>query len=343
MTATPERADGLDILRYFDGRIAAELRVWDAIDQQYLVPFSYFGVHDGTDLSEVPWKRGAGYDRAALTNVLTPITCGRDGSSSSCGARPVIHRAIRAPAFCVSIGHARFMAEQFRAAGIAAVAIWGDSPMDDRTAALRDLAAGRVNVVFTVDLFNEGVDVPNVDTLLLLRPTESPTLFLQQLGRGLRRADKALCTVLDFVGNHRASFGSTKASRPSRRHSPRSRASRRARFSVFAQRMPHGARSSRRDIVLRSIRQAIPSDWRAKCDELRSLGDVSLATYLDETGLELEDIYAKTGAGARSAEPSDCQRLTRVPKRTRCYGLSDAYSTSTTVRGSTPTDRWWPL
>ena len=71
MTATPERADGLDVLRYFDGRIAAELRVWDAIDQQYLVPFSYFGVHDGTDLTDVPWKRGSGYDPSALTNVLT--------------------------------------------------------------------------------------------------------------------------------------------------------------------------------------------------------------------------------------------------------------------------------
>src|SRR4029077_13439339 len=114
---------------------------------------------------------------------------------------------IRALGFCVSISHARFMADQFREAGIPAVAVWGDSPEEERKAALRDLSAGRVNVVFTVDLFNEGVDVPNVDTLLLLRPTESPTLFLQQLGRGLRRArGKALCTVLDFVANHRREF-----------------------------------------------------------------------------------------------------------------------------------------
>ena len=99
------------------------------------------------------------------------------------------------------------MAEQFRAVGIPAVAVWGDSPTDERTGALRDLEAGRVNVVFTVDLFNEGVDVPNVDTLLLLRPTESPTLFLQQLGRGCAGAHgKTLCTVLDFVGNHRREF-----------------------------------------------------------------------------------------------------------------------------------------
>ena len=207
MTATPERADGLDILRYFDGGIAAELRVWDAIDQQYLVPFSYFGVNDGTDLSDVPWKRGSGYDVNALTNVLT---------ADHAWARRVVEQvrlktsdphAIKALGFCVSIVHARFMADQFRAVGISAVAVWGDSPQDERHDALRDLEAGRVNVVFTVDLFNEGVDVPNVDTLLLLRPTESPTLFLQQLGRGLRRAnDKTVCTVLDFVGNHRREF-----------------------------------------------------------------------------------------------------------------------------------------
>jgi superfamily II DNA or RNA helicase/HKD family nuclease len=294
MTATPERADGLDVLRYFDGRIAAELRIWDAIDQQYLVPFSYFGVHDGTDLSEVPWKRGTGYDPTALTNVFT---------ADHVWARRVVEElrrkagdphSARALGFCVSIGHARFMAEQFRAVGISAVAIWGDSPMEERTAALRDLAAGRVNVVFTVDLFNEGVDVPSVDALLLLRPTESPTLFLQQLGRGLRRArEKALCTVIDFVGNHRREFrfdrklrallGGTR--REVERHVERD-------FPF----LPSGCHMEldpvARDIVLRSIRQAIPSDWRAKCDELRSLGNISLARYLEETGLELEDVYA---------------------------------------------------
>ena len=247
MTATPERADGLDVLRYFDGRIAAELRVWDAIDQQYLAPFSYFGVHDGTDLTDVPWKRGTGYDPNALTNVLT---------ADHAWARRVIEQlrlktddltAIEALGFCVAIAHARFMAEQFRSVGISHVAVWGDSPTDERTAALRDLAAGRVNVVFTVDLFNEGVDVPNVDTLLLLRPTESPTLFLQQLGRGLRRArGKALCTVLDFVGNHRREFRFDLRFRALLGGiAPRRRASGRGRLSVPAGGLSHGARSGR--------------------------------------------------------------------------------------------------
>jgi superfamily II DNA or RNA helicase/HKD family nuclease len=294
MTATPDRTDGLDLLRYFDGRIAAELRVWDAIDQQYLVPFAYFGVHDGTDLSGVPWKRGAGYDPNALTNVLT---------ADHAWARRVIQQlrlktsdiqTIKALGFCVTVAHARFMAEQFRAAGIAAVAIWGNSPMDERKAALRDLDAGRVNVVFTVDLFNEGVDVPNVDTLLLLRPTESATLFLQQLGRGLRRArGKALCTVLDFVGNHRREFRFDRRLRALLGGSRRDVERQVANDFPF---LPAGCHMEldpvARDIVLRSIREAIPADWKARREELRSLGDVPLAKYLEETGLELEDVYA---------------------------------------------------
>ena len=294
LTATPERADGLDVLRFFDGRIAADLRVWDAIDQQYLVPFSYFGVHDGTDLTDVPWKRGSGYDPTALTNVLT---------ADHAWARRVVEelrrktgdpRSVRALGFCVSIGHARFMAGQFSVTGIPAVAIWSDSRTEERTAALRDLATGRVNVVFTVDLFNEGVDVPNVDTLLLLRPTESPTLFLQQLGRGLRRArGKALCTVLDFVANHRREFRFDLKLRALLGGTRRDVERQVERDFPF---LPSGCHMEldpvAREIVLRSIREAIPSDWRAKCDELRSLGNVSLATYLDETGLELEDVYA---------------------------------------------------
>jgi superfamily II DNA or RNA helicase/HKD family nuclease len=294
LTATPERADGLDVLRYFDGRIAAELRLWDAIDQQYLVPFSYFGVHDGTDLTEVPWKRGAGYDPTVLTNVLTADHAWANRVIEELRRKTGDPLRVRALGFCVSIGHARFMAERFRAAGIPALAVWGDSPTEDRRAALRDLVAGRVNVVFTVDLFNEGIDVPNVDTLLLLRATESPTLFLQQLGRGLRRARaKALCTVIDFVGNHRREFRFDRRLRAllggTRREVER-QVERRFPF------LPSGCHMEldpvAQEIVLRSIRQAIPSEWRAKCNELRLLGDVSLAKYLEETGLDLEDVYA---------------------------------------------------
>lgn len=152
LTATPERTDGLDVLVHFDGRIAAELRLWDAIDQHYLAPFDYLGIHDGTDLRDVPWKRGRGYDVAKLTNVFT---------ADHAWARRVLEQVrqkvsdpsrMRALGFCVSIGHARFMAERFCEAGLPAVAIWGDSPRDERRSALLDLDSGRVRTVFTVDL-----------------------------------------------------------------------------------------------------------------------------------------------------------------------------------------------
>jgi superfamily II DNA or RNA helicase len=313
LTATPERADGLDVLRYFDGRIAAELRVWDAIDQQYLAPFAYYGVHDGLDLRDIPWRRGTGYDITELTNVLT---------ADHAWARRVVEQVrikignpdrMRALGFCVSVQHARFMAKVFNEAGLPSVAVWGDSSRDEREEALSDLAAGRVRVVFSVDLFNEGIDVPAVDALLLLRPTDSPTLFLQQLGRGLRRAHgKTICTVLDFVGLHRKEF------RFDRRFGALLGGSRKDVERQVQQGfpfLPAGCHleldSVAQEIVLRSIREAIPTSWRDRCVELRALGDVTLSAYLDETGLDLEDIYAnnhswsemRRAAGLRTAEP----------------------------------------
>jgi superfamily II DNA or RNA helicase/HKD family nuclease len=294
LTATPERSDGLDVLKYFEGRIAAELRLWDAIDQQYLVPFDYFGIHDGLDLRDIPWRRGRGYDVDALTSVLTADHAWAHRVLEQVRQKITQPQAMRALGFCVSVQHARFMAERFRRAGLPAVAIWGDSPAEERRAALRDLAGGRVPVVFTVDLFNEGVDVPNVDTLLLLRPTDSPTLFLQQLGRGLRKsADKQVCTVLDFVGHHRKEFRYDRRFRALLGGSRREVERQVERDFPF---LPAGCSLEldpvARDIVLRSIHDAVPSVWREKCRELRALGDVSMAQYLEETGLELEDIYA---------------------------------------------------
>ena len=296
LTATPERSDGLPILHWFDDRIAAELRLWDAIDEQYLAPFLYYGIHDGVDLSDIPWRRGQGYDIDALTNVYT---------SSDAWVRLVIAQirqyvdtsAMRCLGFCVSVEHARYMAERFRRQGIPSVAIWGQTPPSARQEALRDLASGHVKVVFSVDLFNEGVDVPNIDCVLMLRPTESPTLFLQQLGRGLRKAPgKAFCTVLDFVGQHRREF------RFDRRYRALLGGGRRDLEHAVQQQFPYlpagcSMQLDRKatEIVLRSIREAIPSRWPSKVDELRSLRrqrpQITLRTYLDETGLELDDIY----------------------------------------------------
>jgi superfamily II DNA or RNA helicase/HKD family nuclease len=296
LTATPERSDGLPILHWFDDRIAAELRLWDAIDQQYLSPFMYFGIHDGLDLREVPWRRGRGYDAEALSAAYT---------SSDAWARLVVKQVsqhaevgdMRCLGFCVSIQHAQFMAQHFNRHGINSVAIWGDSPRIERETALRDLAEGRVRVVFSVDLFNEGVDVPLVDTVLMLRPTESPTLFLQQLGRGLRKAPgKAFCTVLDFVGTHRKEF------RFDRRYRALLGGTRRDLERTVQQRfpfLPAGCHmeldQKASEIVLRSLRDAIPSRWSAKVDELRSLRrdrpHIDLGEFLDESGLDLDDVY----------------------------------------------------
>lgn len=301
LTATPERSDGLPILEWFGNRIAAELRLWDAIDQHRLVPFSYYGIHDGLDLRDIPWRRGRGYQLEGpdgLSNLLT---------GNDVWARLVLHALdkhvddvtrMRALGFCVSIDHARFMARVFCQAGVPAVAIWADTAVGERRAALSDLAQRRVNVVFSVDLFNEGVDVPAVDTLLMLRPTASPTLFLQQLGRGLRRkVGKSVCTVLDFVGHHRSEF---RFDRRFRALLGGTRKELEAKVEAGFPFLPAGCHmeldSVARDIVLASIRDAVPSRWSAKIAELRDLartgGSCSLDAYLDVTGLELEDVYA---------------------------------------------------
>ncbi|MCC7076935.1 MAG: DUF3427 domain-containing protein [Acidimicrobiia bacterium] len=299
LTATPERSDGLPILHWFDDRIASELRLWDAIDQQHLAPFLYFGVHDGLDLADIPWRRGRGYDVEALTDRYT---------GSDAWARLVVKQVdyhvdvgtMRALGFCVSIEHARFMARHFNHHGIPSVPIWGDSPRAEREGALRDLAAGDVRVVFSVDLFNEGVDVPDVDTVLMLRPTESPVLFLQQLGRGLRKAKgKAYCTVLDFVGTHRREFRFDRRYRAllggTRRDVERAV---QTQFPFLPAGCSMQLDRMSTEIVLRSLREAIPSQWKAKVDELRSLRrqrpDLGLAEYLHETGLDLDDVYANS-------------------------------------------------
>jgi len=296
LTATPERADGLPILDWFGGRIAAELRLWDAIDQHRLVPFDYYGIHDGSDLTGVNWSRGSGYDIEGLTNLYT---------ANDIWANLVIHQlekrvqstsSMRALGFCVGIAHARFMARVFNEHGIKAAAIWGDSPKDEREQALKQLNLGEINILFSVDIFNEGVDVPNVETLLFLRPTDSPVLFLQQLGRGLRKADnKNACLVLDFVGQHRREFRFHQKLQAflggSRKHVEKQ-------VQEGFPFLPAGCHMElepqAREIVLRNIRNAVPSRWLQKIAELRQLAEEgvnTLAGFLEHSGLELTDVY----------------------------------------------------
>lgn len=206
LTATPERLDGKSILPWFDNRIAAEIRLPEAIDRKLLSPFQYFGVSDDTDLSEVRWVRG-GYDRNELENVFV---FSREHAKRR--ARSVVAAVDRyvtdindmcGLGFCVSKEHARFMAEQFNEAEIAAQALTSDSDTATRRSTKTALETGAIKIVFVVDLYNEGVDIPQVNTVLFLRPTESLTVFIQQLGRGLRlspETGKECLTVLDFIG-----------------------------------------------------------------------------------------------------------------------------------------------
>lgn len=298
MTATPERGDGLSLLHWFDQRIAAELRLWDAIEQHRLCPFAYYGIHDGMDLKEVPWRRGRGYDVEGLTNILTANDAWAHLVAKQLREHVLDSSKIRALGFCVSVKHAHFMARAFNALGIRSVAVSADTHGDERAQALSGLSSGRINVVFSVDLFNEGIDIPAVDTLLLLRPTESATLFLQQLGRGLRKhKNKSVCTVLDFVGHHRKEF---RFDRRFRALLGGSRGDTIKQVLAGFPFLPAGCHMQldavAKEIVLASIRSAIPSNWTAKAQELRSMTaqgkDISLAAYIEGTGLDLEDVYA---------------------------------------------------
>ena len=168
LTATPERMDGMSILPWFDHRIADEMRLWHAIERQYLVPFDYFGIHDGTDLSQLSWTRGSyaigelearylGNTRRA--NLIIKEFCEIYGDWNQA----------RTLGFCVSIAHAQFMAQAYRDAGIPALAITSESDTDERAQASSKLRNREVNVLFTVDLFNEGVDIPELDCVLFLQ------------------------------------------------------------------------------------------------------------------------------------------------------------------------------
>ncbi|MBP1896882.1 DUF3427 domain-containing protein [Paenibacillus lactis] len=200
LTATPERMDGKDILHYFNDTIAAEIRLTDAIDRKLLCPFHYFGVTDSVDLSQVKWSR-RGYDLNELENLYSHNKIRASQVINSLKKYVTDLDEVKGLGFCVSVAHALYMAKVFNESGIAAIALHGKSSNDERSSAKRRLVSGEIKVIFVVDLYNEGVDIPEINTVLFLRPTESLTVFLQQLGRGLRLAEGKEClTVLDFIG-----------------------------------------------------------------------------------------------------------------------------------------------
>ncbi|MDF9717248.1 DUF3427 domain-containing protein [Nocardioides sp. ChNu-99] len=292
LTATPERTDGTDVRSLFDGRTAAELRLWDAIGADLLVPFHYFAVADGTDLTGITWRRGRGYDEAELSGVYT----GNDARAAIV-LREVSDKlpevgVMRALGFCVSVDHAAYMARVFNEAGVPAASLSGASSVAERQLVLAQLRAGGLNAVFAVDLFNEGLDIPEIDTVLMLRPTESATVFLQQLGRGLRRTPtKPVLTVLDFVGLHRKEF----------RFADRYRALTglpRRRLAAAVQDgfpfLPSGCQivmdRQAQNVILDNVRAQLSPRWPALVAEARAARSSTLAGFLSDAGVELEDV-----------------------------------------------------
>jgi superfamily II DNA or RNA helicase/HKD family nuclease len=311
LTATPLRADGKPIVEYFDprpdNRPAVELRLWHALDQQLLAPFEYYGTADETDLGDVRWN-GAG-ELADLDRVI---------SGDHVRARLVIQsmqkycsdlKAMRALAFCVSVRHAEFMAEQFRAAGLAAMAVTGGTDRDVRQGIPGKLASGQLQIVCTCDLYNEGVDLPDVNTLLLLRPTQSPVLFEQQLGRGLRLAPgKESCLVLDFVGRYREEFRfdqllQVMTGLPKRRliadleHG----------FPTLPPACHIAFDRVAGERVLASLKYIARQTWPRLTRELQGFAamkgpeNTTLANFLNDQALELSDIYRANAAGGWTA------------------------------------------
>lgn len=199
LTATPDRSDQSDILSLCDNNLVYTCNLFRGISTGLLCPFHYYGIFDDdVDYTAIPWKSGR-FDPDSLSSKLA--TLGRAKHALKEWYKLKQERTL---AFCISINHAEFMAEQFNKAGVKAAAVYGGSDIG-RAEALEMLDTNAIQVLFSVDLFNEGMDLPSIDTVMLLRPTESKILFLQQIGRGLRKAEdrnKEKVVILDFIGNH---------------------------------------------------------------------------------------------------------------------------------------------
>jgi superfamily II DNA or RNA helicase len=301
LTATPERTDGQPLDQYFtmrpDGSPAAELRLWHALDLQLLAPFEYFGCNDDTDFSDVPWNRPG--EAEAIDKLVT---------GNAIRARMIVQEwrrlsgdAARSKAivFCVSVAHAKFMSAQFTTAGLKVLCLTGESSDIDRRNAPQRLARGEICAIVTVDLYNEGVDLPDVDTLLFLRPTQSPLLFQQQLGRGLRLASgKSCCLVLDFVGQHRAEFRFDRLLSSitglNKRELLRSV---QEGFSTLPSGCHLHLESQARERVLNSLRAVVQQSWQRLKTEVQAYASLkgtrlfSLADFLHDQQIALDEVY----------------------------------------------------
>lgn len=205
LTATPERLDNQDVFALCDYNVVYEVRLKEAINKGWLVPFRYYGIFDDLDYDQIDLKNGR-YDDDQLAALASVNKRG-----NLIFQNYAKYQSQRALGFCINRNHALYMTNYFRAQGIACCAVISGTVNDeqqalvcDRETAISESKSGKLQVVFSVDMFNEGLDIPELDMVLFLRPTQSPTVFLQQLGRGLRKTrGKKYVNVLDFMGNYK--------------------------------------------------------------------------------------------------------------------------------------------
>ena len=295
LTATPERTDGQSVLHWFENGISAELRLWEAIDRQILSPFQYFGINDNVDLEAagVSWRRGFGYDTNELSNVYT----GNDARVALILEQMNNYvddlNEMKAIGFCVSIEHAEYMAKKFNLVGIPSSAVTSKVSSEDRTQTLNNFRNGTIKAIFAVDIFNEGVDIPDINTLLMLRPTESATVFIQQLGRGLRKSEsKKTLTVLDFVGNQNKNF------RFDTKYGRLLGLGRRKLIDAVEEGFPFLPTGCHFELdkvskeqVLENLKTFLKFNKGYFMNDLRSMGDKSLSEYLNDSDVDISDLY----------------------------------------------------
>lgn len=293
LTATPERTDGKNVMDFFGGKCSAELRVWDAIEKGLLSPFQYFGVHDNTDLSNVNWVRGR-YDRAELENLYISSDDRMAFIEKELKDKVRNPLEMKALGFCVGVQHAQYMSDKFNEMGIPSIHLTGTSRRETRDSAISQLRKGEINAIFTVDLFNEGVDIPEIDTILFLRPTESSILFTQQLGRGLRLSEGKEClTVLDFIGHSNKKFRySNKFNSLLNVHGRKLQRHVENEFPVLPTGCAVELDKVAQEIVLKNIKDSIASNRPQIVTLYKNVATPnSLINFFSKTELHLEDFY----------------------------------------------------
>lgn len=296
LTATPERSDGVDRIwkEIFGGRIASELRLWDALRQDLLAPFHYFGIGEDIDYSSLPWVAGR-YETSSLSALVTSNTLRNRRVLRELNDKVADISKMRALVFCASVDHANQVAGDFTSSGVKTIAVTGIT--HNRKSIIEKLRQGEIQAISTVDVFNEGVDIPEVDTIVLLRPTESPTVFIQQIGRGLRRAQgKDQVLILDFIGAHRAEY------RIDRKYEALSGTKRAGVLRSLEEGFPYLPSGSAiqldslsREYVLEQIKRQVAPNWKSMISEIKNYGIPSLREYLAASDRDIYDVYKGKG------------------------------------------------